>query len=275
MMDKEAIIEYLEQGLTNREIADKVGKSKSTVNYWIHKWNIVEKQEKHKLPNYRFNKIDTKEKAYILGFLAADAHIKNTEINAQIALDDKEILDFISSIINARTFECHKLDRKKRIFPKIRMTKKIIDIHNFLGGSNLKEGRNLPIVPKEFRRYLLLGFFDGDGCITWGIRKDRKRIWQKVSFTSSLSLLTSIQQLLIKEINISSVVRPKSGENCYVLEFANKKDVLSFLDYIYPNETFIILQRKYLNQKALRLKLGEFGETCNGNTEPSLQSRKV
>lgn len=274
-MDREIVIKYLEEGLTNREIAAKVGKSKSTVNYWIHKWGIVEKQEKHKLPNYRLNKVDTKEKAYTLGFLVADAHINNTKVDAKIALEDKEILNFISSTINARVFESHSLDKKKRIFPSARMTKEISDIHTFIGSSNLKEGRNLPIVPKELRRYLLQGFFDGDGCITWGVRKDRERVWQKISFTSSLSLLTSIQQILIKEVDISSAIRPKSGENCYVLEFANKGDVLKFLDYIYPNKDFIILQRKYLNQEALRLKLGEFGETCDGNTEPSLQSRKV
>lgn len=274
-MDKEIIIGYLEEGLTNREIGDLVGKSKSTVNYWIHKWGIVEKQQKHKLPPYKFGKIDSKEKAYSLGFLAADANINKEMVNIQIALEDKDVLNFIAPNINARTFEDPTVNKKQRKFPSIRLTKKIQDIHLFVGGSNLKEGRNLPIVSKDLRRYLLQGFFDGDGCVTWGIRKDRDRVWQKISFTSSLSLLTSIQQLLIKEVNISSTIRPKANEGCYVLEFANKQDVLLFLEYIYPDENFIILQRKYLKYKALRLKLGEFGETCDGNTEPSLQSRKV
>lgn len=274
-MDKDILIGYLEEGLTNREIGDLMGKSKSTVNYWIHKWGIVEKQQKYKLPPYKFEKIDNKEKAYSLGFLAADANIKNEMVNIQIALQDKDILNFIASHINARTFEDLTINKKQRKFPSIRLTKKIQDIHLFVGRSNIKEERNLPIVSKELRRYLLQGFFDGDGCITWGVRKDRDRIWQKISFTSSLALLVSIQQLLIKEIGIASTIRPKANENCYVLEFANKQDVLKFLEYIYPNEDFIILQRKYLKYKALRLKLGEFGEACDGNTEPSLQSRKV
>ena len=79
----------------------------------------------------------------------------------------------------------------------------------------------------------------------------------------------------MEEIEISSIVRPKSGENCFVLEFANKENVLKFLDYVYPNDDFIILQRKYLTSCALRRKLGEFGESWKANTEPSLQSRKV
>lgn len=274
-MDKELLVYYLEQGLTNRQIAEKVGKAKSTVNYWIHKLDIVEKQEKHKLPPYSFGKIDTKEKAYALGFLAADGNINNSMVNINIALEDKEVLNFIAPIINARTFEDHTINKKQKKFPQIRLSKKIEDIHKFVGSSTLKEGRNLPIVPKDLRRFLLLGFFDGDGSISWGVRADRNRIWHKISFTSSLSLLTAVQQILIKDIGISSVIKPKTGENCFVLEFANKKDVLLFLNYIYPNNDFIILQRKYLKYKALRLKLGEFGETCDGNTEPSLLSRKV
>ena len=46
-----------------------------------------------------------------------------------------------------------------------------------------------------------------------------------------------------------------------MLEFANREDVLKFLNFIYPNDSFIILKRKYNKAKALRLELGEFGES--------------
>ena len=35
---------------------------------------------------------------------------------------------------------------------------------------------------------------------------------------------------------------------------------IKFLDYIYPDDEFVILQRKYLKAQALRLELEEFGE---------------
>lgn len=259
-MDKQILINLLERGLTNRQIAEELGKSKSTVNYWIHKYELVEKQKFHKLSNYTIGKINSKEKAYILGFLLADAYIKEEQVDVSIALADREVLDFIAKQLDARVRTNNTLDKSKRIFPHVRMSKKINGIKTLIGDSDLKEGRNFPRVSKEFRRYLLLGFFDGDGSLSWGERKDRNRIWQKISFTSSLSLLTGVQKLLMEEIEISSIVRPKSGENCFVLEFANKENVLKFLDYIYPNSDFIILQRKYLTSCALRLKLGEFGE---------------
>ena len=131
----------------------------------------------------------------------------------------------------------------------------------FIGG-NLKINRHLPIVRKDLNRYLLLGAFDADGCLTWGRRKDKNRIWHKISFTTSFNIAICLQQILIKELNISTIVRPKSKESCYVIEFANRKDILKFLDYIYCDD-FVVLKRKYLKAKALRLELEENGEGAN------------
>ena len=52
----------------------------------------------------------------------------------------------------------------------------------------------------------------------------------------------------------------KCGEkDCFVIEFANRIDVLKFLNYIYQDD-FVVLKRKYLKYKALRLELEENGE---------------
>ena len=40
-MNKELLEKYLEDGLTHREIAQLTGKSKSTVGYWISKYDDV------------------------------------------------------------------------------------------------------------------------------------------------------------------------------------------------------------------------------------------
>ena len=66
--------------------------------------------------------------------------------------------------------------------------------------------------------------------------------------------------MLYNNIGISSTIRPKSNEDCYIIEFSNKEDVLKFINYIYPkDDDFIILQRKYLKANVLRLELEEFG----------------
>ena len=263
-MEKQKLKGYLQQGMSTREIAslDEVSVTKSTVTYWINKHDLNDEM-KYQKPQYKntdiFNKVDSKEAAYILGFLLGDGHMdKDNTLSCSVAIDDKEVLYFFQEIIGCNVRENHTFKPEQRRFPhaKINIDNKDIatDMKKYWGG-RLKKDRNMPIISPDYRPYLLLGFFDADGCITWGERKDRNRLWHKISFTSSLSLLEGVQRILL-EYDIASKLRPKKGEDCYVLEFSDKERVSKFLDVIYPNDNFIILERKYQKAKALRLELG-------------------
>lgn len=258
-MDKKFLEDCLAKGMSTRDIEKICDKKRSTISYWIDKYNLKENSKYVKKDNYKFEKIDTKEKAYSLGFILADSSITKTNTEISVAIKDKCVVEFISSIINGNVICSNKFDKKVRVFPKARLIKKITDILKFTGGM-AKADRHYPRVREDFERYLIQGLFDADGCISWGRRKDKNRIWQKISFTSQLKILEGVQQYLIKKLNISTVIRPKGKENCYILEFANLLDVLKFCEHIYPNEDFIILKRKYLKYKALRLELEENGE---------------
>lgn len=258
-MDKKFLEDCLEKGMSTRDIEKICDKSRSTISYWIKKYDLIDKSKYVKKDNYRFEKIDNKEKAYALGFILADAAITERNTEVSVAIKDKDVVEFISKIVNGNVTYSYKFNKKTRVFPKARMMKRIIDITKFTGGM-AKIDRHYPRVREDLERYLIQGLFDSDGCVTWGRRKDKNRIWQKVSFTSQLKILEGVQKYLLKKLNISTVVRPKSNEKCYVLEFANQYDVLKFCEHIYPNEDFIILNRKYLKYKALRLELEENGE---------------
>lgn len=258
-MVKHILENLINEGKSTREIGVILGIHHNTVSYWVKKYELQDKLNYKKTPNYQFDKIDTKEKAYLLGFLLADSHItldKTVEISVQ--MQDKEIVEYLSTILNTTVRYDKIIDKKTKRFPRARIVKKINDVNTFVGG-RLKEGRHYPIINHQLEKYLLQGLFDADGCITWGYRKDKNRLWHKISITSSLKILIGVQQFLLKKLSISTIVRPKKNENCYVIEFANKKDVIKFLDYIY-SDSFIVLQRKYLKANALRLELEENGE---------------
>lgn len=266
-MEKQILKNYLEQGLTNREIAKLVGKGKSTISYWVIQHGL-QSSLKYNKPVYKdvdyFNKINTKEKAYILGFILGDGHLTEKDLETTVALEDKVILDFMQKELGGNIRVDNTLNKKKKRYPRARTCigqATIIKDLGILFGGYLKEYRNLPHISPKLNRYLLQGFFDAEGCVTWGKRKDRNRVWHKISFTSQFGMLEGIQNILIKE-GIASKIKPKSGgEKCYVMEFSAKKDVLSFLSIIYPDDSFVILERKYNNAHALRLELGEFGES--------------
>lgn len=270
-MDEQFLKECLQKGLSTRDIEKlpNVNVTYRTINYYIRKYNL-EQYLYYKKPKYNetyFSEIDTKEKAYILGYLLADGYINNSTLEFGCALADKEILEFIAKELNANIRFDYTFDKKSRRFPRARITignKRIIkDLLRYTIGS--KENKTFPRIKKDLQHYMLLGFFDGDGCLTWGRRKDRNRLWQKVCFTGSYKLLYAIQKLLQK-LNITSSLHPKGKENCYVLELASKEDVKKILSYMYGDEDLIILHRKFDKYNALRLELGEFDETTKSTT---------
>ena len=101
-MNRKLLEKYLEKGLTQQEIAKIVGKAKSTIGYWITKYGLNDKS-KYKKPKYKnpkmFNKIDTPEKAYIIGYALADGYINDNVVEFGCCLEDKKILQFIAEYI--------------------------------------------------------------------------------------------------------------------------------------------------------------------------------
>lgn len=245
--------------MSTRDIEKECGKGRSTVSFWIKKYGLTDYMRYKKLPTLRFEKIDTKEKAYALGFILADGYINElNDVEISVALEDKEVADFFADNFCGTVNTVTKIDRKKRLFPKARWHRRIHDILKFTGG-RIKCERHYPRVRDDLERYLLQGVFDADGCITWGRRKDKNRIWQKVSFTTQLKIAEGIQQYLLKKLNISTRIYPKSKSDCYVIDFSNKKDVLKLYHHLYDDNDMIILKRKYLKFRALRLELEENG----------------
>ena len=263
-MDKNFLTECLQQGMSTREIEKLCGKSCKTVSYWIHKHNLAEMQKYKKNENYIFEKIDTKEKAYALGFILGDGGIcpLNT-VEVAVALADRRVVEYIADIVMGNVHIDNQYCKEKRRFPRARMQKRIKDITKFVG-ARLKKERHFPIVRNDLERYLLLGFFDAEGCVTWGHREysngTKTRVWHSVKLTSAYKTLSGVQQYLLKKLNIATALRPKSNSDCFVLEFSLRSDVLKFCEHIYPDEKFIVLNRKYLKYKALRLELEENGE---------------
>lgn len=260
-ISKELLENFLKEGKTTREIGLILGVANTTISRYIRNYNLNNLYSKPKYLPYHLTKIDSKELAYMLGFIIADSSINNEIVEISVAINDSELMNLFSSLLGIKSFEDLTLVKEKRRFPRIRLVRKIVGINKFIGG-NKKKDRNVPIIQKDLEVYLIRGVFDADGCITWGYRKDRNRIWHKVSFTSSLGILTSVQKVLYK-IGVSTIVRPKANKDCYVLEFANKEDILKFYNYLYADKSFIPLKRKFDNYNALRLELGELSENTN------------
>ena len=288
-MDKIELKKHLENGLSYRKIASICNCSPKKVEYWVNKYELKECSKfnieyRKNIDHQYFNKIDTKEKAYILGFFLGDGYIGDRyDVSLGVALNDKEIIEKINNALPwDNEIKVDKtLNKKTRRFPRVRYCFRSRNIGRDLikhCGNRLALERRTPRISKKFEIYMLSGFFDADGCITWGYRKDRDRLWHKVSFTASLSILTGIQKILLKH-GISTMIKPKKNENVYIIEFANKMDILKFYNLL-PNDSIRLNRKvKKFNQlinvinASLRPESDEFGENSKkSNTEPRIIS---
>lgn len=277
MIDKYFLRECLVNGMSTREIAQLTGYSKSAISNSICKYNLQEFNQNYPKPAYRFNVIDTPAKAYTLGFILCDAGISDVGyVFLNTSIDGSQPAQFIAHVLETDCEFIYKYNPITRVFPKCKVSKKIVDILKFIGGPK-KDQRHFPRIREDLEVYLMRGVFDADGCITWGRRKDRNRIWQKVSFKSSYSILYGVQQFLYRKLGIPTIIHPVKGENCFELSFSDKDRVLYFLSWLYQDPSTIIYLKKYQKYRALRLELEENGGTKNlsYNTVASLQSQEA
>ena len=220
-------------------------------------------------------KIEMKKVAYLIGYLAGDGSFeggngKRTD-RLSFTTADKEIFDWILN--NFDINETNKVIRGNNevmgIFASKDAYRKTFPISysddfNKYGILCKKAERMIHNIRKEFMKYWLLGFIDSDGMISWSVRSDRDRIAAKVAFTHpGLKLLERVQTFLREELNITSSIRPKGKEKCFVLEFSKLSDVKKFGDYIYSDKSAIVLERKY--KKHLELS-GEITERVGAGT---------
>lgn len=238
IIDVEKLKDDLNNNMSSRDIAKKYNCSRGKILYIINHNDDLKISKKHEKITYKnenyFKNINTPVKAYLIGFLLGDSCLTTyNSLELDIAICDREILELFEIELGCRICDDFNINKWNRTFPNSRISignKTIVnDIYNLFQG-RLKPERHIPNINENLENYLLAGFFDAEGCFTYGIRKNN-RSYNKVSFTSHKNMLLGIQKILNKH-NIVTKIKPKGTENCEIIEFANKKDVITFLNII-------------------------------------------
>ena len=209
-----------------------------------------------------FSKIDTSEKAYWLGFLYADGSInryykneklKSMTLELNLSYKDKEHLEKFKRSLktNIPIFEKkNELNEKeyKSVRIQLNNTKICYDLCD-LGCTPSKtydiKFPTYDIVPKEFMRDFIRGFFDGDGCISISQMNGKPHIFTVI--TGQPDMLKGISDFLISEKVIRvypRIQKDKRRSFTYNVHFYGIDSNKEFLDYLYKDSD-IYLDRKY------------------------------
>ncbi len=234
---------------------------------WLYKTGKLQKKIRYESPDRRIQRskggvdVDFFKKwssrmAYILGYFCADGCMFINSGGSKFisfVSTDRELLEKLRRILKSR----HKIAPKRQSRPNCKPTfwlqigsKEIYDDMLKLGLLPRKELRlKLPKVPPKHFRHFLRGYFDGDGCVSYGYyeRKNRKsRIFLlTVRFASaSKSFLNSIKQQLAQLIDFKRGCISK-GDSCYYLAYS-KGDSKRLFEYMYDKiDSDFYLERKY------------------------------
>jgi len=209
-------------------------------------------KRKYKLDCKYFNNIDTHDKAYILGLLAADGYNNHKDgeiVIGQAGFDNIEILEKIKKCIKSnQPLGCIKRseqnDNWQDFYTLSIYSREISDNLLSLGViQNKSNFLNYPVIPKEFDSSFILGYFDGDGSISI----DEKRYNRgSITFTGNNLLIEIIQKKICDITGYKGYIytRNENSPNIITLSYSGSKSTTTILYWLYSNSNIYLKRKK-------------------------------
>lgn len=241
--------EYAQSPASIRELSDKYGFPRQIFTGWLlaKNYNVENKRAMKSFNIHYFDEIDTEEKAYWLGFLFADGaitkHNASYGIELSLKIEDKDHVEKFAKAIGKQYVNNNSTYRSRCIVGSKHMFNVLCSY-----GCTTKKSLTLKFPDtnifkdKSLIRHFIRGYFDGDGCISFG---------NKEHTTASLNILGTEDFLngIQKEYGTSKKyhLNNKMNEITKVISF-DGKNAYRFAKYLYENST-IYLDRKYERYK--------------------------
>ena len=230
------INKYLNENYTLKQLGKEFNCSYPTIRNLLNKHKIKSRGNKQGYPRdeFYFNKIDTEEKAYWLGFLYADGCVHSNNYEISVNITDKEHIEKFKTAIKAFNHNITETQDKRFQNAKTLYQFSIKDkqLHQDL----IKWGcipqkslliNKIPNIPRDYVSHFLRGYFDGDGSLHYLQSTNNYRI----SFIGTKDFLNDIQKELQTNVSLQSNIAGKA----YVLQIAGRKQVERILNYLYNN----------------------------------------
>ena len=246
------INKYLNENYTLKQLGKEFNCSYSTIRNLLNKHKIKSRGNKQGYPRdeFYFNKIDTEEKAYWLGFLYADGCVHSNNYEISVNITDKEHIEKFKAAIKAFNHNITEIQDKRFQNAKTLYQFSIRDkqLHQDL----IKWGcipqkslliNKIPNIPRDYVSHFLRGYFDGDGSLHYLRGTNNYRI----SFVGTKDFLNDIQKELQTNVSLQSNIAGKA----YVLQIAGRRQIERILNYLYnnskENNRLNIKYQKYLD----------------------------
>jgi len=189
-----------------------------------------------------FNAIDTEEKAYWLGFIAADGYIvrKRPALEVTLKRADEEHLYELKRVLKTdapiRRGAVHD-------YPTARLTVTSPQIVSNLARYGIVPGKSLTYefpekLPRHYIWAFLRGYFDGDGSIF--LRRTHNRIW---SLKGTQGFLTFVMDYFSEELGIKPSQFRQVGKKTYGLYYSGRSPLKLLYDAFYSSGGYALARK--------------------------------
>jgi len=229
---KDIIEEY---GISDRHYQNVIIKNDGELNKRVNKYSFNE--------DY-FEKIDTEDKAYFLGFIVADGSVNEVRLN--ISQKEPDILYEFEKFIKLKD-GVRKHTKRNIHFLNLTSSKLITDLNNLGIYQNKTMIVKYPNIPKELEHHFMRGVFDGDGCISIHKRREGSRDTSDRGQVNICSGSIDFIQKYVDRLNemcgiTKNKIRCPKGTYS-VIDWGSFSDIEKFYDFFYKNAT-VYLERK-------------------------------
>lgn len=210
--------------------------------------------------NY-FSKIDSEEKAYILGLLFTDGNVspdKNRQPNIRIGLklSDVNILLRIKEELKLGSSLIYdKRANKESVVLAFRSQRIADDLKKFgIVPNKTYLTSNLPNIENSLLPHFIRGLIDGDGSIFW--EKQGKK-WV-VDFSSyHQSICEELQKIINTWINKENYTKIANYGTAFHVRWRSTKESKKIMEILYRNNNISIARKNRLANAILEDKSGE------------------
>ena len=234
-------------------------------------------QRKYPIDETYFNKINTEEKAYFLGFLYADGYNNTDRNSVSLGLKetDKDILVKLNNFlqptkplqyIKYRNIKSRGFENSQNQYRLVIANKHISQKLKELGCEKAKTFNIIfpNWLKKNLIRHFIRGYFDGDGYFGK----------QGICIIGTESFCKSLSNIFRKQLNINTYIRtrhPERKHNIRMLETNGRRQIKKFGDWIYKNSNIYLKRKynKYLSLKVASRNIMKLGlDKANGESIP-------
>ena len=250
------IIELYENNHSLKNIGENFNVSRNVIKRVLEENNIKlrKKTTKHRSNTSIFHTIDTSEKAYWLGFLAADGINYRRKDNAMVGLNlhskDREQLEKFKNFCNsdAKIIDFVTSEGFSNNTPMSRIFIYSIEMSDDLTNHGVPPRKSLilkpPNIDEQFYLPYICGYFDGDGSIS--------KTSQYNNYTISFQGTKEILEWINEQLGIANHLeqRQNNNKNSYYIRCGGTNKPYFILNKLY-NSCNVHLDRKYEVYKNL------------------------